>query len=178
MIPILVLTSAYLTGAPVQLQVESSLSVAKSEWRGDVGGLSALKIGLTPNEWLGIYFLGRLGLASVDDRMLTLVTFGAQVWPFGRGDVAPYLRLAIAHQHEETLSVVADEPFGAVFGIGDGIRHRGGFEGGLGIDLSIWRGEGFSAYGTLSAQLAWFYDPRGPHVYAGGGAGLGLAYYL
>lgn len=178
MIPILVLTSAYLCGAPVQLQVESSVSVTKTEWRGDVGGLSALKIALAPTDWLGIYFLGRLGLASVDERMLTLVTFGAQVWPLGRGEIAPYLRAAIAHQHEETLSVVANEPAGALFGIGDGIRHRGGLEAGVGLDLTLFQADGFGVYGTIGATFDWFYDPRGPAVYAGGGLGLGLTYDL
>lgn len=178
MIPILLLTSAYL-GAPVQLHVQSGVSAEKTEWRGDVGAAPSLKVMIKPTEWFGLYLLTRLGMATVDERMLTMLTLGAQIWPLGDlSGVRPYLRLGLAHQHEETLSVVANEPAGAIFGIGDGIRHRGGLAGGVGTDIAIYEADGFGAYGLVEVVTNWFYDARGPQWYVGGGVGLGLSYDL
>jgi hypothetical protein len=163
--------------ADVKGQVVAGVTGSLTEWRGDVGGLSSFKLGIKANDYFAIYLLSRLGLGAVDSRMLTLVSAGVQVWPFGDlGGVAPFARLSICHQHEETLSVVGNDPFGAIFGIGDGIRHRGGFEGALGLDIPFIANGDFEVFGSLEASTIWFYDPRGPNWYWNGGAGLGMNY--
>lgn len=164
---------------PMRLEAVVGLGGLKTEWRGDAGAHSILRLGLRPNDYFSVYFQGRLGYGAVDERMLTLVSLGAQLWPLGQGEhVSPFLRLSIAHQHEETLFVVKDDPLGALFGIGDGIRHRGGFEGALGADLPVYSADGLQAFASFDASVIWFYDPRGPTWYAGANAGVGLSYDL
>lgn len=165
--------------ADVQLQSAVGLSASKTEWRGDLGASFVAKGGLKINDWLTFYLLGRLGYVTVDQRMLTFVSAGAQVAPFGRiGFIEPYLRLSLAHAHEESLSVVGDDPIGAIFGIGDGIRHRGGLEGGLGFHYFLAKYESAEAFAGFELSTIWFYDPRGPHWYVNGTAGIGLNYDL
>lgn len=165
--------------AEIDLHLLAGLSGGRTEWRGDVAAMGVAKAGLDVDEWLGFYFLGRLGYAGVDQRMLTYVSAGVQLWPVGElGGVRPFGRLSIAHQHEESLSVVANDPFGAIFGIGDGIRHRGGLEGALGVDVPLDSFEGTDVFASFELSTIWFYDPRGPHWYVTGGAGLGLRYDL
>lgn len=155
------------------------LGGVKTEWRGDIGAASFLKLGLRPTPWIALCFLGRLGYGTVDQRMLTFVSIGAQVWPLGSvGGVEPYARFFLAHQHEETLSVVRSDPFGALFGIGDGIRHRGGLEGALGLDIPIHAEDGFEVFASIEGSTVWFYDPRGPTWYVSGSGGLGFNYDL
>ena len=63
---------------------------------------------------------------TIDDRVLTYLSLGSTL--YGHIGIArPYVRLALVHQHEEPTSAYRDDPFGAMFGVGDGIRHRGGF---------------------------------------------------
>lgn len=165
--------------AEVSLDLATGLHLTKTEWRGDLAFSGLFKGGLRVNQWLMPYLQLRVGYGSVDQRMLTLLSLGAQVRPFGRiGGVEPYARLAWSHQHEESLSVVSDDPFGALFGIGDGIRHRGGFDGGLGFDFPIDRFEGGRFYTAVELSTVWFYDDRGPHWYVSGGALLGVDYEL
>jgi hypothetical protein len=166
-------------GSGMGLQMSFGLSAVKSDWRGDAGAGTSLKLGFLPSEYVSMYFLGRLSAATVDERMLTFVSLGAQYWPMGqRVSWRPYGRLALAHQHEETLGVVADDPIGAIFGIGDGIRHRGGLEGAVGLELPLFRDGGLEAFAALESAVTWFYDPRGPTWYAGAGASIGVTYDL
>lgn len=166
-------------GSGMALQASVGLSAVKTDWRGDVGAGSSLKLAFLPSEYLSLHFLGRLSAATVDERMLTYVSLGAQYWPMGQhGAWHPYARLALAHQHEETFGVVADDPIGALFGIGDGIRHRGGVEAALGVDLPLASYDGVAAFVGIESSLIWFYDPRGPTWYGGAGASLGVTYDL
>jgi hypothetical protein len=163
----------------MQLHLVTGLTAGLSDWRGDLMAQGLLKGALRPSDYLAFYFLGRLGYGGVDQRLLTFVSAGVQVWPMGRIEgLEPYGRLSIAHQHEESLSVVQADPFGAIFGIGDGIRHRGGFEGALGVDIPLARDEDIEAFVNLETSGTWFYDPRGPSVEVLGVVGVGLNYDL
>lgn len=148
-----------------------------SSWRGDGVIAQSLKLGVRFKDLIAVDALTRLGYGTVDTRVLTYLSLGTTL--YGRfGPVRPYGRLALVHQHEEPTSAVRNDPFGALFGVGDGIRHRGGFGASLGSDFIVARGK--SVEFLLGADLngTWFADPRGPALYFGGGLWAGLDYSL
>ena len=150
---------------------------AGSAWEGDAALSSSLRVGWRLKDVVAPTFVGRLGYAAVDDRMLTLLSIGVQGWA-RIGGARPWMRLALAHQHEESLAAVQDEPLGALAGVGAGIRHRAGIEGALGLDVPIrtWDRVALLVGGEVWAD--WFPDPRGPEWYLGGGLSFGVSYQL
>ena len=62
--------------------------------------------------------------------------------------------------------------------IGDGIRHRGGLEGAVGLELPLAADGDLEVFASIEGSTRWFYDPRGPHWYWGGGLALGMSYAL
>lgn len=159
------------------LQLDVGAGGLASTWRGDGGAFGSLKLGYRFLDLVAPYFLGRLGYAAVDQRMLTLVSLGGQLW--GRvGAARPYLRVGLVHQHEEPLVAVSADAFGALFGVGDGIRHRAGFEGALGVDFPVWKRGAWTLKGLVEGMVTGYPDPRGPAIYGGGTAGLGFDYSL
>lgn len=67
------------------------------------------------------------------------------------------------------------DPYGAVFGVGDGIRHRAGFGSSLGVDYPIRRTKtGIEVTHGIDTSGVWFPDQRGPKLYAGGALWLGV----
>jgi hypothetical protein len=101
---------------------------------------------------------------------------GVKVWMPALGPVRPHARLGFVHQHEEAMSVVAGEIGKAMMGMGDAIRHRGGGELGLGLDVPFVTRKAFAFYGAIDASARLFPDKMGPLLYAGGGLSLGVAY--
>jgi hypothetical protein len=135
--------------------------------------------------WVGYCFgdlvavdtVGRLGYGTVDDRVITYLSVGGTL--YGRlGRVRPYVRLAVVHQHEEPMPGLRNDPFGAVFGVGDGIRHRGGLGSSLGLDVPVQRINSTEIVLGVDTSGVWFPDPRGPKLYAGGSLWLGLNFGL
>jgi hypothetical protein len=180
-----IVASLMLLAAPAgatDLELTGVLSGSKSTWRGDASVQGSLKTALRFGEVFAIYGLGKLGYGGVDQRLLTLVQLGVQIWPLGDVDAlagaSPFFRLGIAHQHEEPVSVVRGDPFSAIFGIGDAIRHRGGFEWAAGLDLPLAKDDSIEVFGSAEVIFDWFYDNRGPSLYAGGGLGLGVSFEL
>ena len=154
-----------------------SLSGAGSEWRSDAAVWGGLGLGYRFFDLVGIYALGRLGYGAVDQRMLTLLAIGAQIW--GRlGPTRPYARIAFIHQHEEPIPAVEENVGGAVFGVGDGIRHRGGAEGALGVDWTFHKDLPWSFFANAELSFAGFPNSSGPGWYILGGLGLGVHYTL
>ena len=152
-------------------------AAGSSTWRGDPAGFAALKLGYRFKDFIAPYYLGRNGYAVVNDRTLTALQFGVQVW--GRiGTVRPYVRLGGMHQHEESQQAVRADPGGALFGVGDGIRHRWGGEGALGFDWPFFHHEKFALVATVEAVGDYFGDQKGPGFYVFGAAGLGATYAL
>jgi hypothetical protein len=148
-----------------------------SSWRTDGAGFGSLQLGFRFADIVAPYFSVRLGYGTVDQRLLTLVQLGAQVWA-KIGRVRPYARFGLVHQHEESMAAAAMDKFGALFGVGDGIRHRGGFEGGIGADFPFRRYKSWEFKATVEGIVTGFPDPRGPSVYGGALAGLGVHYSL
>jgi hypothetical protein len=156
-----------------EIQIASGPGVYGSSWRGDSSVGQALRLGYRFGDLVAIDYVGRLGYASVDDRVLTYLSLGGTL--YGRvWKLRPYVRLAFVHQHEESTSSVRSDAFGAVFGVGDGIRHRGGFGGSLGLDLPVIKTEHFEMLVGIDSSGVWFPDPRGPKIYAGGSFWLGV----
>ncbi len=156
-----------------EVQLASGPGVYGSSWRGDSTFGQALRVGYRFADVFAIDTVGRLGYGSVDDRVITYLSLGGTL--YGRiWKLRPYVRLAFVHQHEESTPGVRDDPFGAVFGVGDGIRHRGGFGSSLGIDLPVVRKGQTEMTLGIDTSGVWFPDPRGPTLYAGGSLWLGV----
>lgn len=156
-----------------EVQIASGPGAYASSWRGDGSVGQGLRIGYRFADLIAIDTLGRLGYGTVDERVITYVSLGATL--YGRlGKLRPYARLAFVHQHEEPVAGVREDPFGAVFGVGDGIRHRGGFGTSLGLDYPIERSRSLEVVIGIDTSGVWFPDPRGPKLYGGGSLWLGL----
>lgn len=165
------------TASASEVQVATGAVAQGSSWSGDASVGTSLKIGMRFADLVAIDALARLGYATVDTRMLTYLSLGSTI--YGRlGRVRPYGRLSIVHQHEEPVSALRNDPFGAVFGVGDGIRHRGGFGSSLGVDVVVAKGQSVKWLVGADLNGTWFPDPRGPSLYYGGGLWAGLDYAL
>lgn len=159
------------------LRLNLSLSGAGSEWRDDPAAWGGLGLGYRFFDLVGVYALGRLGYGAVDQRMLTLLAVGAQIW--GRlGPTRPFARVAFIHQHEEPMPAVEHNMGGAIFGVGDGIRHRAGAEGALGVDWTFHARKPWSFFATAETSFAGFPNSSGPGWYVLGSLGLGVQYTL
>jgi hypothetical protein len=172
-----VVTLAPASARAGEVQLALGLGGEGSSWRGDGAGFGSLQLSYRFRDLIAPYFLARIGYAAVDQRMLTFLSLGAQVWA-RIGQVRPFARIGLVHQHEETMSSVADEPFGAVFGVGDGIRHRAGVDGGLGVDIPFAKQKSWEFHARIEALLTGFPDVRGPTFYGGGNLSVGFNYSL
>lgn len=162
----------------MEAQLASGPAASASSWRGDGSISQSLRLGVRFHDLFAIDAVGRLGYGNVDERVLTYVSLGATLYGRLGPSVRPYARLALVHQHEEPTSAVRNDPFGAVFGVGDGIRHRGGFGASLGADFVVARSGKAELVLGADANGAWFTDPRGPSLYLGGGLWAGVNYSL
>ena len=161
----------------LEFQVATGPGAYASSWHGDAQVGQALKLGFRFADLVSVDALTRLGYATVDDRVITYLSLGTTI--YGRiKRVRPWARLALVHQHEESTSAVRDDPFGALFGVGNGIRHRGGLGSAVGFDVSVYTDK--KAEFVLGADVSgvWFPDPRGPNLYGGGSLWAGLNYSL
>jgi hypothetical protein len=159
------------------VRLNLSLSGAGSEWRNDGALWGGLGLGARFYDQFGFYALGRLGYGAVDERLLTLLALGGQIW--GRiGVTRPYARIAFIHQHEEPIPAVEQNVGGAIFGVGDGIRHRGGAEGALGVDWPFAKRKQWSFFANAEVSFAGFPNSSGPGWYFLGGLGIGVHYSI
>lgn len=169
MVMLLLLAAAPARGA--ELQVAVGAQGEDTTWRDDAAAYSSLQVGLRFKDLVSVDLLGRLGYGTVDERVLSYFCVGGELW--GRlGPTRPRLRLGIVHQHEEPRMAIMDDPFGALFGVGDGIRHRAGAQVGAGIDIPIGRLARRPLFLGIDLGATWFPDDRGPGWYVGGGLSL------
>jgi hypothetical protein len=162
----------------VEAQIHTGPAGSASSWRGDGTIGQSLKLGARFNELVAIDVLGRVSYGSVDTRMVTYLSLGATLYGRIGKNVRPFGRLAFVHQHEEPLSAVRHDAFGALFGVGDGIRHRSGFGKSLGAEIIVKREGRNELVFAADANGSWFPDPRGPTFYLGGGLWIGVNYSL
>lgn len=156
-----------------EIQLATGPGAYASTWRTDGSVGQGLRIGYRFADIVAIDTVSRLGYGTVDKRFITYLSLGGTL--YGRiGKLRPYLRLAFVHQHEEPLPAFREDAFGAIFGVGDGIRHRGGFGSSLGLDIPLHKGKSTELVFGADTSGSWFPDPRGPKAYIGGSLWLGL----
>jgi hypothetical protein len=160
-----------------EIQLSALAGAQGSAWRGDAAGFVGLRLGFRFDDIAGPYVMFRAGYANTDERILELLEIGGQVWA-RLGITRPYLRFGLVHQHEEPWAAVKGDLFGALVGVGDGIRHRFGFDGALGVDIPFKQYKSFQFHATLEGILSGFPDPKGPAVYGGAAVGIGFNYGL
>jgi len=68
---------------------------------------------------------------------LTFLSLGISAGFHATSRLYPRAFIGFVHQHEESMASVAEEPGGALLGIGPGIRHRAGLQFGLGCDYAL-----------------------------------------
>lgn len=143
-----------------------------SGWRGDGLGYGGFSVGLQLWRIVTPFVGASLGYARVDQRLLTRLTVGVDVGYTFADRYRPRLFAAFVHQHEESLASVAEQPFGAVLGIGNGIRHRAGAYFGAGFDWRFFRrGSVQLAVGPELSAMYLTYS-SGPSWYLFGGISL------
>lgn len=162
----------------LELGVAVGAGGAGSSWQGDGAAYSTLKLGVRGWDVLAPYFLAKLGWASVDSRLITLLSLGVQ--GFARiGPLRPYARFGFAHQHEEPLAYVSRNIISAISGVGDGIRHRAGVEGAVGVDWPLRHWNKWELFVSAEATTTWFAGGQsGPSWFWGGGLAVGVHYGL
>jgi hypothetical protein len=161
-----------------ELFVAVSSALGTTDWRTDVTGYGGLAVGLRLFGVVTPFAEGRLGYGSVDQRLLTFLSLGVRAGFYATDRVFPRAHVGFVHQHEESLAAVAEEPFGAVLGIGPGIRHRAGVQFGLGCDFTLLRRSKFTL--ALGPELVGAYlgYSSGPSLYGFVGANLGAHFAL
>lgn len=142
------------------------VAAGASGWSGDGVGYGGLSFGLRLARVVTPYVGASLGYGRVDERLLTRLTIGVDVGVTLAARYRPHAFVAFVHQHEESLASVAEQPAGAVLGIGAGIRHRAGAHLGMGFDwrvrdgeaLQLWLGPTVDAtYLTYSSGPSWYF---------------------
>ena len=145
-------------------------------WHGDgvVPGVT-LRGAYRFGDWIGPVFVGREAYGKVDERLLTLISLGVQAW-WPHINPRPFARLSWVHQHEEYVRYAEQKPFGVLFGVGNGIRHRGGAEAAIGADYAFAHTGKFEwfASGELYADWLFASEAPGPAYYPGGGLLIGF----
>jgi len=140
-------------------------SAGLSNWSGDPVSYGQLGVGLRLWEIITPFAEMRVGGARVDQRMLTFLSLGIAGTFHAAKKIAPRALVGAVHQHEESLAAVAQEPAGALLGIGGGIRHRAGVQLGVGCDFTVYEKGRFiitvgpelrGAYLTYSSGPSWY----------------------
>lgn len=158
-----------------ELDMALGLDAADSDWEEDRLSYGTFKLGYRFwQPWFQISYVGKLGYASVDERMLTYLSFGPEVRPQLFDRVRPYARATVVHQHEENVDAAQNQPFQALAGVGDGIRHRAGFAGALGLEIPFTEHRKGDWYASIDLAGTYFPDDRGPHRYLTAGASIGF----
>lgn len=180
-LPIVCVPRSTLAAGDVNAVAGASIASSTGNgWEGD-GAIPSAQLRLAYRFPVGIapVFVGREGYARVDDRLLTLISLGVQGW-LDLGGAKPYARLAWAHQHEESTAFAREEPFGVLFGVGRGIRHRGGIDMALGADVPLARSKSLTWLVVAELWADWMFasESPGPEWYLGGTLGIGVDWSL
>jgi len=159
-----------------ELDMNLGLQATTTGWPDDNGGGPTLDASWWFRPWLGATFVGKEHYASVDDRMMSYFSFNAALrHPIGRLRLTG--TLGVVHQHEESRAAIMEQPVQALFGVGDGIRHRMASRAGFSLGLP------FSTHGHGNYVVALDVDAtafaeadRGPRWMASAGLSIGFTY--
>jgi hypothetical protein len=156
-----------------ELALGVSLAGGTTDWRGDAAAYGGIAIGLRLFGVITPFAEARVGYGVVDQRLLTYLSLGVEAGFFATKTVYPRALVGFVHQHEESMASVAEEPAGALLGIGNGIRHRAGVQFGLGCDFTLLRRPKVAL--TLGPELVGAYlgYSSGPNLYGFIGARFG-----
>ena len=157
--------------------IEATTVGEGSAWRGDGLVQGGVRGGFQFAHIVSIEAQARIGYGVVDERILELIGIGTKL-EIPIKPISPHLRLGVLHQHEEPSAAASEDPFGAAVGVGDGIRHRFGAEGAVGIDWMFAKVKRVTFQASVEAYGDLFPDKKGPLFYAGGGLAFGLRYQL
>jgi hypothetical protein len=158
------------------LDLDLGMQATTTAWPADHGGGAAYGDGYWFVPWLGASFVGKEQYATVDDRFLSYFSVNAA----GRREVGP-LRLTgtlgVVHQHEEPRAAIMESPAGALFGVGDGIRHRMAGRAGVALALPLRTHAHGDYYAALTLDGTAFSDnDKGPRWMACAGLAVGFTY--
>lgn len=140
-------------------------SAGLTDWSGDPVSYGSVALGLRLFGIITPFAEARVGGGRVDQRMLTFLSLGLAGTFQVTKKVAPRVFVGAVHQHEESLAAVAEAPFGALLGIGGGIRHRAGVQAGVGCDFTVYQKDRMvltvgpelrGAYLTYSSGPSWY----------------------
>ena len=85
--------------------------------------------------------------------------------------------LGVVHQHEEPRAAIMEAPFQALFGVGDGIRHRMGSRAGVSLAYPFATYDHGDLFVALDLDGTMFMDDdRGPRWMTNAGLSLGFTY--
>lgn len=157
---------------------ELAAAASRSTWRSDYAGGAQARAAVRFANVVALDVVTWEQLARVDRRVNTGLTLGVTGF-LPMDGVRPFLRLFAIHQHEEAWVSIQDHPFGTVFGIGSGIRHRAGGGATLGVEIPLGAPAAMSFYVPLGTTVVWFPDATlGPSAYVGVHGGLGVTFDL
>ena len=175
---VLVCSLVLLSGAAVagELDLDAGLQATTTAWPGDHGGGGVLDVGYWFRPWLGASFIGKEQYATIDDRFLSYFSVNAAA-RHAAGPLRLTGTLGLVHQHEEPRAAIGAMPLDALFGVGDGIRHR--MAGRAGVQLALpFRTHGHGDYFVaLDLDATRFTDTdKGPTWMTSAGLSLGFTY--
>ncbi|MBL9005477.1 MAG: hypothetical protein JNJ46_14580 [Myxococcales bacterium] len=161
-----------------QLLVSVGLMAGGTTWQGDPLGTGSLLLGLRLFRTIALFAQGRLGYARIDERQLTAILIGLMGGGYLSSKVYGRISVSFIHQHEESIAAVAEQPGGALLGIGTGIRHRAGVQGNLGVDFVAYRQPKYELTVGPEVALSYLTYSTGPSVYGFVGLSVGGAFQL
>jgi hypothetical protein len=176
---ILILVLCARSASAGSLDLDLGLQATKTEWPADHGGGTAFVAGYWFRPWIGASFINKEQYVTVDDRFLSYYSLNTEA-RVSLGDLWLTGTLGAVHQHEESRAAVMASPTGAVFGVGDGIRHRMAGRAGVSLALPLRNdGHGITSYIALDLDGTVFTDSdKGPPWMASAGLSLGFTYDL
>jgi hypothetical protein len=159
-----------------ELDLDLGVQATTTPWQGDHGGGTVYGLGYWFLPWIGVTYLGKEQYATIDDRFLIYFSLNVA----GRQELGP-LRLTgtlgLVHEHEEPRAAVDAQPLEAVFGVGDGIRHRMAGRAGAQVALPVWDYGRGTMFVALDVDFTKFMDmDKGPSWMTSAGVSLGATY--
>lgn len=144
---------------------------------GGGGGQGSLGVTYRLAPWLQPELGLGAGMYARPADFVLRIAAGARV-QLPREGVAPYLWLAANHLHEVGFDEAKADPLGAALSYSRAVRHRQGFEAGLGVNIPL--DDGGSRAGKQRWDLSFrlsalgMIDSGGPRTWALAELGLGL----
>jgi hypothetical protein len=158
------------------LDLGLGLQATTTGWPDDHGGGAALDAAYWFTPHVAASFVGKEQYASVDDRVLSYFSINASA----RHDLGRFRltgTLGLVHQHEEPRAAIMEQPVQALFGVGDGIRHRAGSRAGFSLGLPLSSHDHGDYYVALDVDGTVFTDAdRGPRWMSSAGLSVGFTY--